>query len=186
MRVSIAGRHLDITDALKSHVESRLVKVRNHFDKVIDADVVLSVEKHRHIAEITLHANGVRIHGRESSPDMYISVDTVVDKIDRQIKKFNDRQRRFQARKGKAVIAQFEAEALEEESAVHEPETIRVGDHILVREPIALKPMSAVEAALQLELANETFLVFVNADTQKVNVVYSKDNATFGLIEPEH
>lgn len=186
MRVSIAGRHLDITDALKSHVESRLVKVRNHFDKVIDADVVLSVEKHRHIAEITLHANGVRIHGKESSPDMYASVDTVVDKIDRQIRKFNERQRRFQARKGKALFAQLEAEAPELEQEHAEPEAIQIGNHLLVREPIAFKPMSPVEAALQLELANESFLVFVNSDTQKVNVVYSKDDATFGLIEPEH
>jgi putative sigma-54 modulation protein len=187
MRVSIAGRHLEMTDALKSHVEERLDKVRSHFDKVIDVDVVLSVEKHRHIAEVTVHANGVRIHGKESSGDMYASVDTVVEKIDRQILKFKDRNHQFQPRKGKLTVmpageisAAVESER-EDSTAPAEP----AGPRSIVREPLTMKPMSVDEAALQLDLSNDAFLVFLNSDSQQVNVLYSKSDGSFGLIEQE-
>ncbi len=187
MRVSIAGRHLEMTDALKSHVEERLDKVRAHFDKVIDVDVVLTVEKHRHIAEVTVHANGVRIHGKESSGDMYASVDMVIEKIDRQILKFKDRNHRFQPRKGKVAVlpaneisAAVEAER-EEVAVATEP----AGPRAVVREPLSMKPMNVDEAILQLEISNDSFLVFSNSDTQQVNVLYVKDDGTFGLIEPE-
>lgn len=186
MRVSIAGRHLDMTEALKSHVESRLDKVRNHFDKVIDVDVVLSVEKHRHIAEVTLHANGVRIHGKETSTDMYASVDQVVDKIDRQIRKFKDRWQRFQPRKGKlAVVAPEHLEAPVEERHATEGPAEELKRQV-VREPLTMKPMTVDEAVLQLELANDTFFVFMNAETQHVNVLYAKHDGTYALIEPEY
>ncbi len=185
MRLAIAGKHVEVTDALKSHVETRLTRVRHHFDKVIDADVVLTVEKHRHMAEITLHANGVRIHGKESSNDMYASVDAVVDKIDRQIQKFNQRLRRFQARKGHAVIREVEAASEAAQQEMPEPEVVRAGNHVIVREPLTLKPMSPHEAMLQLELANDSFFVFTNSDTQAINVLYAKEDGTFGLVEPE-
>lgn len=99
MQITIAGRHVEVTEALKAHIEKELEKTRGHFDRVIDANVVLTVEKHRHIAEITLNANGVRFHGKVSSPDMYTSVDATVDKLDNQIRKFKDRNHSHQARK---------------------------------------------------------------------------------------
>lgn len=187
MRVSIAGRHLEMTDALKSHVEERLDKVRSHFDKVIDVDVVLSVEKHRHIAEVTVHANGVRIHGKESSGDMYASVDTVVEKIDRQILKFKDRNHRFQPRKGKVTVmpAGEISAAVESEREVSTAPAEPAGRRAIVREPLSMKPMNVDEAALQLDLSNDAFLVFLNADSQQVNVLYTKNDGSFGLIEQE-
>jgi putative sigma-54 modulation protein len=187
MRVSIAGRHLEMTDALKGHVEDRLDKVRAHFDKVIDVDVVLSVEKHRHIAEITVHANGVRIHGKESSGDMYASVDAVIEKIDRQILKFKDRNHRFQPRKGKVTVlpASEISAAVEAEREESPVETETAGPRTIVREAITMKPMSVDEAAMQLEISNDTFMVFSNADTQNVSVLYAKKDGTLGLIEQE-
>jgi len=180
---------METTDALKSHVETRLQKLRGHFDRVIDADVVLSVEKHRHIAEITLHANGIRIHGKESSGDMYASVDAVVEKLDKQVRKFKDRINRYQPRKGKEAreyshnIIAFDGPRAEEASESAEPE---LGGHrIVLREKLAMKPMSVEEAAMQLELADEKFLVFSNADTQQVNVVYAREDGTYGLVEPQ-
>ncbi|HRI88430.1 MAG TPA: ribosome-associated translation inhibitor RaiA [Candidatus Hydrogenedentes bacterium] len=183
MRVSLAGRHLEITDAIRTHVESQLDKVRHHFDRVIDVDVVLSVEKHRHTADITVHANGVRIHGKDTSDNMYASVDTVVDKIDRQILKFKDRSHRYQPRKSKeAINAEIgEMPVLAEEAA----KEAAVGHRRIVREPITMKPMSVDEAAMQLELRNDTFIVFRNADSLEVNVIYAKHDGTLALIEPE-
>lgn len=182
MRVSIAARHLDLTDALRSHVESRLDKVRHHFDRVIDVDVVLSVEKHRHIADVTVHANGIRMHGKETSGDMYTSVDTAIGKIDRQILKFKDRKHRFQPRDGKVAVVTLEAMDVPIEERIEQAQ----GNHKrVVHEPLAMKPMSVDEAAMQLELAKDTFLVFRNAQTQEVNVVYAKNDGTIGHINPE-
>ncbi|MCC6488913.1 MAG: ribosome-associated translation inhibitor RaiA [Candidatus Hydrogenedentes bacterium] len=187
MRVSIAGRHLEMTDALKGHVEDRLDKVRAHFDKVIDVDVVLSVEKHRHIAEVTVHANGVRIHGKESSQDMYQSVDAVVEKIDRQILKFKDRNHRFQPRKGKVTVMpanEISAAVEAAREAAAQPAAVATESRAIVREPLSMKPMSEAEAALQLDISNDTFLVFSNSETQQVNVMYVKHDGSYGLIEP--
>lgn len=181
MRVSIAARHLEMTDALRSHVEAKLDKVRHHFDKVIDVDVVLSVEKHRHTAEITLHANGVRIHGKETSQDLYASVDTVIDKIDRQILKFKQRAHRFQPRKAKVAVVAPEELEQPTEAAV---ETAAPASNRIVHEPIDMKPMGVDEAAMQLELRNDSFFVFRNAATQEVNVIYAKHDGSLGVIEP--
>ncbi|MBN2311049.1 MAG: ribosome-associated translation inhibitor RaiA [Candidatus Hydrogenedentes bacterium] len=174
-----------MTDALRSHIEGRLEKVRGHFDRVIDAEVVLSIEKHRHIAEITLHANGVHIHGKESSSDMYASVDAVVDKLDKQVRRFKDRISRGQARKGKG-LPEYDHHIIEmAEQSEEEPAEESRRHRVVLREKLPMKPMDVEEATLQLELAEEPFLVFSNSETQRVNVLYSRGDGTFGLIEPQ-
>ena len=182
MRVAIAARHTDLTDALRSHVESRLDKVRQHFDRVIDVDVVLSVEKHRHIADVTVHANGVRMPGKETSTDMYTSVDTAVGKIDRQILKFKDRRHRFKPRNGR--VAEVSLESMDVPFEDRTPEA--AGEHKkVVHESLATKPMGVEEAVMQLELTQDSFLVFRNAQTQEINVVYAKNDGTIGHIDSE-
>jgi len=188
MQVSISGRHMEVTNALKDHVEGRLDKVTGHFDRVIDAEVVLSVEKHRHIAEITLHANGVRIHGKEATADMYQSIDTTVDKIDRQILKFKDRNGKQHQRRGKKEnLQELEAMRLRAaEAAEIAAAEVAASNGKVVAEEISMKPMNVDEARLQLELSRDAFLAFSNADTQQVNVLYSKNDGTFGLIQPAY
>lgn len=185
MNITITGRHMEMTEALKFYVQGGLEKLRHHFDRVIDADVVLTVEKHRHIAEVNLHANGVRIHGRESSSDMYASVDAVLNKLDKQIRRYKDRINRHQPRTAKEArdyhhqIIEFEPEdGVQSESSlpVH---------RVVLREKITMKPMTVDEAAMQLELVDDDFLVFSNDDTQQVNVIYARDDGTYGLIEPQ-
>lgn len=186
MRVTMTGRHMEMTDALKAYVENRLEKMREHFMEVIDVDVVLSVEKHRHIAEINLHANGIRIHGKETSSDMYASVDAVLDKLDRQIRKYRDRINRYKPRK--ALAAQdYHHNIIEYVEAGEEGGNGKPGaaHRVVRREKLAMKPMSVEEATMQLELVNDDFLMFSNADTQQVNVIYAREDGTYGLIEPQ-
>lgn len=184
MNIQIAGRHMEVTDALKDHVSEGLAKVRSHFQRVIDADVVLDVEKHRHIAEITLHANGIRIHGKESSEDMYASVDAVINKLEKQVRRFKDRINRYEPRKIQEAkqyahqVLEWHAEEAEEESGN--------GHRVIEHEQLSMKPMSLDEAAMQLELSGDLFLVFSNADTQQVNVIYNRNDGTFGVIEPAY
>jgi len=187
MKVTITGRHMEMTDALKSYVENGLGKLRNHFDRVIEANVVLSVEKHRHIADINLHANGIRIHSTESSSDMYASVDAVLAKLDKQIRRYKTRINRHQPRTPKESLA-YQHEIIE----MVEPEPPEEGEapgerthHVVLHEKLPMKPMSVEEAVMQLDLLDESFLVFSNATTQQVNVIYARDDGTYGLIEPQ-
>ena len=180
---------MEMTDALRAHVEKCLDKVEGHFDRVIDADVVLSVEKRRHIAEVTLHANGVRIHGKESSQDMYASVDAAVAKLDKQIMKYKDRLNNHASRKGAKGADEGEyyhhiIEMSDANEAGREEGSLR--HRVVLRETLPMKPMNVEEATMQLELSEESFIVFSNADTQQVNVLYTRDDGTFGLIEPQY
>lgn len=186
MNIKITGRHMELSDALKAYIETGIRKVKTHFDKVIDVDVVLDVEKHRHIVDVDLHANGVRIHSKEASQDMYASVDAVLEKLEKQVKKYKDRINRHQPRTTK--------EERNYKHAVISMEPVNGdGDHgeteerhrVITREKFSLKPMSVDEAVMQLELLEESFLVFLNADTSQVNALYSRGEKTYGLIEPE-
>jgi putative sigma-54 modulation protein len=179
---------MELTDALRSYTENALGKLASHFDHLLEASVVLDIQKHRHIAEINLLANGVRIHGKEVSSDMYASVDAVIAKLEKQIRKHKDRINRHKPRisletadYGHAILSiggNNGHEPNEAEVAAFQPREIQ-------REKLPMKPMSVDEAVLQLDLVDEPFLVFSNADTSRVNVLYSRDDGTYGLIEPQ-
>ncbi len=192
MNVKITGRHTELTDSIKGHVEKKLDKCQAHFDKPMDVDVVLTVEKHRHIAEMTLWANGARLHAEESSNDMYTSVDAVVEKLDRQIRKTKERRNKgFRPKK----LAEAELEAQPEpgmlsaemfgEEQPAQDDGLPHPERPIVRETLDRKPMDEEEAAMQLELSGEGFLMFTNAKTQHINVMYVREDGSFGLIQPQ-
>ena len=185
MNITITGRHMEMTDALKVYVEAGLEKLESHFDKVIDANVVLDVQKHRHIAEINLHANGVRIHSKETSADMYASVDAVMAKLEKQVRKYRDRINRHQPRSAREERA-YKHAVIELEREYEELNKDDKQQHrVVTREKLAMKPMNVDEAVMQLNLVDDPFLVFSNADTSQVNVLYARDDNSYGLIEPQ-
>ena len=183
MNVTITGRHMNVTDAIRERVEKGLEKVKGHFEKVIDMDVVLSVEKHRHIAEINLHANGLRINAKESSEDMYGSLDTALNKVDRQVRRHKDRIMKHQPRRPREDKS-YEHQVIELDDNGNDDDAA-TGHQVILREKRTLVPMSVDEALLQLELLEDTFVVYTNPDTQQVNVLYAREDNTYGLIEPE-
>ncbi len=188
MNVTISGRHVEITDGLREHIDGGLDKVRDHFDRVIDIDVILGIERHRHIAEINLHANGLHINAKDSTEDMYASFDSVVSKIDKQVLKHKARINRHQPRTAR--------EAREIQHKVIEIPSHETDDgsndngakHTVIthREKIPIKPLTVEEAVMQLDLIHDTFLVFSNAETDKINVVHAQPDGTYGLIEPQN
>ncbi|MFA7692563.1 MAG: ribosome-associated translation inhibitor RaiA [Candidatus Hydrogenedentes bacterium] len=188
MNLTITGRHMEMTEALRMYIESQVKKLKIHFDKAIDIDVILDVEKHRHIAEVSLHANGVRIHSKEVSSDMYASLDTVMSKLEKQVRKYKDRINRHQQRPDRFglsyshAILGMNSEAEQEDNTQDSEST----HHIVQREKLSMKPMTVDEAMMQLDLVDEPFLVFSNADTSQVNVLYTRENNTYGLIEPAY
>ncbi len=186
MKTTITGRHMEMTDALKAYIENALAKLEGHFDKVIEADVVLDVEKHRHIAEVNLHANGVRVHGREASSDMYASVDAVMEKLEKQVRRYKDRINRHQPRRSREARDYRHAIiSMEPGNGQDQEESADTRHKVVTREKLPMKPMDVDEAVMQLDLVDDPFIVFSNAETSQINVLYAREDDTYGLIEPQ-
>ena len=187
MTITIAGRHFDVTEGLKSHIDAKFDRLRDHFDDEITADVVLSVEKHRHIAEVTMHVNGLHVHGREITGDMYSSVDDVIHKIDKQLRKYKNRISSAQHRNRKPLheVEHHLLEMIESlDTETEAPAAVNTAHRIIEREPMEVQPMTVDEAVLQLELRDYDFLVFSNSDSGKINVLYKRTSERYGLIVP--
>jgi len=173
MQVAVTFRHMDPSDNLRDYVSDKITKVKRYLEDPIECHVVLSVEKHRHAAEVTIVADGFKINGQETTTDMYSAIDMAVDKIEKQIKRHRERLRQ---RTGNTKPG--EAEAPEAAVAEEEPRIIRAEDY-------EAKPMHIEEAVLELKGSREDFIVFVNAGNERINVLYRRKDGNFGLIEPQ-
>jgi len=180
MQITVTGRHFEITEALRQHVENKIQKLDRYLEGITDVHVVLSVEKHRHSAEITLQVtNGDSIRSLEETYDMYLAVDTVIEKVEKQI-------RRQQKRKGanrKSRMAAKESDLIAEEGAAQEP--LEQQPRVIRSKRFAIKPMSIDEATMQMGLSKDDFLAFLNSETEQMNVMYKRRDGNYGLIEPE-
>ncbi len=180
MQFQVKGRNLEISDAIRGYAESKLSKLERQLtDPRVELE--LTVEKNpsiaqNQVAEATIWTNGPVLRAREASSDMRASIDQLVDKLERQISRYRtrgrDRRRRAARANGPApdTIAGMADET--------EPQIVKT-------KQFALKPMSAEEAVLQLELVGHDFFVFRNADSGDVNVVYRRRDGGYGLIEPQ-
>jgi putative sigma-54 modulation protein len=182
MQTNITGRHVDITDPLREHIEKKLGKLDPYSDHLFDARIVLSVEKYRQVAEITISArNNIRCHSREATDDMYVSIDKAMEKIERQLRKHTTKKRKTKRRKDTEPRPQPD----DSEEEVPEPEEMFESHgpyRISISEEALAKPMSVKEAVMQLELSEEEFLAFVNEETDDVNVVFKKKEGGYGLL----
>ena len=180
--VKVTGRHVSITEAIKNYSVSKVENLHLDYPRIIEAHVILDVEKHRHFAEIVLHCNNhITIEASEETDDMYASIDGVISKIARQMRKYktkilrNHRPRRNEVRHlDEQVIA---LDAAFEDIEESEPKVIQT-------ERYPVKPMFVDEAVLQLEMSARQFVVFLNAKTEKISILYRRKGDGFGLIEP--
>lgn len=175
MRIKITGRNIDLTEGIKSAVEDKLNKLEKYFTPDTDVYVTLSVEKERQKVEVTIPTKGNIIRSEQVSNDMYVSIDLVEEVIERQLKKYRTKL----ISKHQSAASAFKQEFLEEQSV--EDEEIQ----ITRVKKFDMKPMYAEDACVQMELLGHDFFVFVNAETDEVNVVYKRKGNTYGLIEPE-
>ena len=183
MQLTVTGRHFEITEPLRQHIEEKTAKLSRYTDSISDMHVVLSVEKHRRLAEITLQANGTPLRGLEEKHDMYEAFDAVIEKIERQVKRLKDREADHKGRTGsKEVSTMIEAETIAEEQ--DEDETT-VQPKVIRTPKMEIKPMSVDEAAMQMGLSDAEFLAFLNSGSEQMNVMYKRRDGNYGLIEPE-
>ena len=176
MQTSVTFKNLDPSDHIKTYVSEKL----NRFDKYLynpgEASVVLSVEKFRHIAEINIAGDRLNINGKEETEDMYSAIDMTLDKLEKQIKKNKQKVRERRPGKGKSRdMMMAGASAYEEET-----------EKRVVVQSIDYKPMDTEEAIMQMELVDNNFMVFTNARSGQVNVIYRRKDGHYGLIQPSH
>ena len=191
MKFMIYGKNIDVTPALKNYVEEKVRKLGKYFHEAViddaqEAYVTMEVERDRHIVEVTVYINGLILRGEEDSNDMYASIDGVIEKLERQVRKYKTRIKRrmkekkqeykegYKEERTEEVFKDLEKEEYDEE---FKPKVVRT-------KRFAIKPMDVEEAIMQMDLLGHDFFVFINAATNKVNVVYKRKRGDYGLIEP--
>lgn len=174
MLVTVTGKNVEVTNALKEYAEKKVAKIGKFFEKSPGgAKVTLSTERSKHVVDITVQVNGLLLRGEERTGDMYASIDGAIEKIERQVHKFKTRINRKLREENQVVVAT-------------PPQSEEAAAPVIKRtKRFAIKPMSVEEAVMQMDLLGHDFYVFSNSDTEEVNVVYRRKDGNFGLIEPE-
>jgi putative sigma-54 modulation protein len=174
MRYTITGRNVNVTPGIRKAVEEKIGKLDRYFNPDTEVIVTLSVQKDRQKIEVTIPVKGNIIRAEESSSDMYVSIDLVEEVIERQLKKYKNKII-DKKQSAQAFSDYFINEETEDDEEIQIVKTKRFG----------IKPMDPEEACVQMELLNHNFYVFLNAETEEVNVVYKRKGHSYGLIEPE-
>ena len=174
MRFTITGKNIEVTEGLRSAIIEKIGKLDKYFSTEMDATVTLSVEKERQKIEVTIPVKGNIIRAEEVSNDMYVSIDLVQEIIERQLRRYKTK-----LVDAKQAAAEFSKSYIEKD--YDDDAEVK----IVRSKRFGIKPMNPEEACVQMELLQHNFYVFLNSETDEVNVVYKRKNNTYGLIEPE-
>lgn len=175
MRYTISGKNIDITVGLREAVEGKLGKLERYFSPDTEVQVTMSVEKGRQKVEVTIPVKGSTIRAEQDSSDMYVSIDLVEELIERQIKKYKTK-----------IIDKKQSASSFSDTFIQEEAEPDEAINIVKTKRFAMKPMDPEEACLQMELLGHNFFMFLNAETEQINVVYKRKANSYGLIEPEY
>lgn len=174
MKFTISGKNIEVTDGLKSAIRDKLGKLERYFTPDTEIIVTLSVEKERQKIEVTIPVKGNIIRSEQVSNDMYVSIDLVEEIIERQLKKYKTKIVDKHQEAGSFSKMYMDNDYMDEEEV-----------KIVRTKKFDIKPMYPEDACVQMELLGHGFFVFINAETDQVNVVYRRKGDTYGLIEPE-
>lgn len=173
MKFVIIGKNTTVTPGLKAAVEDKIGKLSKYFDEDTTAHVTLSVVREEQKVEVTIPVKGTIIRSEQASSDMYVSIDLVEEIIERQLKKY--RNKIIDRHQAGGDIADFAPEDNADDEGIK----------IVRSKKFEIKPMYPEDACMQMDLLGHNFFVFINAETDQVNVVYKRKGDTYGLIEPE-
>ena len=180
MDIIVTFRHTEPIESLKTYAEEKVSKLNKYLDFPTEAHIVLSVEKFRHQADVTLSLDGTRIKGVEETGDMYSAIDQVMDKIEKQVKRHLSKIKDHRSENLKG-----EDKSMSEEAEADEAADLDQKELVIEIEKMVAKPMDPEEAAMQLNLSRQDFLVFRNAKSREINVIYKRGDNMLGLIEPQ-
>jgi ribosome hibernation promoting factor len=179
MRLQVKGRNVEVSDSIREYAEDKLGKLEKMLADPTQVELELAVERNpsipdNHVAEATIWTKGPTLRARETAPDTRASIDQLVDKLERQVHRYRDKQQSRRPPRSNGNQPDVMPVVMDEEEPV-----------IVKTKQFAVKPMTPEEAVLQLELIGHDFFVFRNADSSEVNVVYRRRDANYGLIEPQ-
>ncbi len=179
MELQLTGKNVKITPTVRRYVERKVDKLSRHLPDIIESIVEVTEEKtksatQRFVAQITLDSHGTILCGEERGDDLLAAIDKVVATMDRQIEHY----------KGK-LYKKGRGSSLARTEFQPEPETITPAQRVTKVKRFAIKPMSADEAVDQMELLGHDFFLFLNAETDSLNLLYRRKDGNYGLIEPE-
>ena len=176
MQVTVVGRHIEATEALKQYATEKLSRLEKYLPKTIQVVVTLSVvKKVHHIAEAVIKSNGLLIQASEETEEMYSAIDLLVTKLERRVRRYREKLTDHKHQSGKADTVARASEAPHPEDRI--PQIIKT-------KRFDLKPMQPEEAVRQMELLDKDFFIFANAGSGHVNVIYKRKDGNVGLIEP--
>jgi putative sigma-54 modulation protein len=180
--VQITGRHVQVTEAIKRYAESKIDNLHLDYPRIIEAHVIIDVQKYRQIAEVILHcSNHITIEASAETSDMYASIDGAVDKIAQQMRKYKTKILRSH-RPRRQEIRHFDEQVL---SVPEDFEHMEEAEPSIIQtERYPVKPMFVDEAVLQMEMSKRQFVVFLNAKTEKINILHRRKDGSYGLMEP--
>lgn len=177
MEITVTFRHLDPNDSLKQHAHEKVSRIEKYLHKVTEVSVILTLEKRSNIAEVIVNVNRAQITAKAANEDnMYTAIDLVMDKIERQAKKYKDK---ITSHKDQHHHARHNIFSPDDFAGMKDDTAIK-------SESIVIQNMSAEKAVQELGTSDDDFFVFKNTETNKVNVMYRRRNGDFGLIEPEN
>ncbi|MBT8490328.1 MAG: ribosome-associated translation inhibitor RaiA [Deltaproteobacteria bacterium] len=177
MQISLTFRNTEPEDWLKEHVQKRLLKLKKYIDKPSETHVILSVEKFRNVAEVNLSGKGINLNGKEEAKEMVVAVDNVIDKIERQLKKHKDKIRNRKENTSineKVIVDELSSESYEEDE--DQPKIVEVIK-------ATLKPMSVDDAIMEIEETRDRFVIYRDSSSERVNVIYRREDGNYILIE---
>ncbi len=180
MLINIATKGTTVPANFQELAEKKLAKLERLLRKIDNVDITCSHERQWQIVEVMISANGLLVRGQDRAADLRSALENLVDKLERRIKKSRSKlvQRHREAPETSAAWAEFAGEEEEEQETADESGVVR-------SKRFPLKPMTAEEAADEMELVGHDFYVFINSETDQVNVIYRRKVGNYGLIEPE-
>ncbi len=178
MQITITARHFDLTNAIRDHVEEACEKLEKYFDHIINVHLTLSLEGSRNHVEMSLHASHFSLQSEAEDHDMYLAVDTVIDKMEAQIKKLKDKVTDHQKKRLKEDLHFVQADLFERYGDEEKPRKR------LKTKRIVAETMSVDEAMDQIEKVKDSYLIFKNVETDRINVLVKRDEHTFKLLMP--
>jgi len=175
MQVSVTFRHMDSSETLRRYAVEKSERICRFLSAPIEVHWVLSVEKIRQIADATVTADGVAIKAQGDTQDMYSSIDMVIDKLFKQVRRHKERVKDHKSHNVQGASIRF--------SETPEQAAPAASDRIVRRENVFVKPMSVEEAAMQMDVVDNDFMVFRDSSTSGINVIYRTGDGGYGLIE---
>lgn len=175
MNIKVIGKNIEVTGGLKAAVEKKLAKLDKYFMDNVNATATLSVEKNVQRIEVLIPCNNAMLRAEVKSSDLYTAIDLVIDKLEGQVRK---QKTKLERRNGNTSLRFNNIQEYDTYDKDDEPRIVKT-------KRFAIKPMNEEEAVLQMELLGHDFFVFMNGDTEKVNVLYKRKDGNYGLIEQE-